>query len=102
MGPFNWALFVPDPANLELFDAGSLSVGEMQTVLPEDQILAGLVRMGFGTGKFRRTKWISVWWVGGKVSAVKKGQVRCAFLDRISHSWMILNLTIPGFKPAGM
>ena len=38
-GPFNWALFVPDPANLELWDAGSLSVRTYPTYMfiePED------------------------------------------------------------------
>ena len=39
--PFNWALFTPDPANLELWDAGSLSVPEMQPLLPDDQVLCG-------------------------------------------------------------
>lgn len=75
MGAFNWALFKPDPTTLDLWDAGSLSVAEMHTVLPEDEVLCGLIRMGFGTGQFRRTKWIGIWWSGGKVSAVKKGQM---------------------------
>merc|ERR1711937_206147 len=83
MGPFNWALFVPDPTKFLLWDAGSLSVGEMTTMLPEDQVLCGLVRMGFGTGKFRRTKWISIWWIGPKVSAVQKGKIMGASKDQI-------------------
>lgn len=53
MGAFNWVLFMPDPAKLELFDAGSLSVPEMNQVLPDDEVICGLVRLGFGTGKFR-------------------------------------------------
>jgi len=96
MGPFNWALFVPDPANLELWDAGSLSVAEMQTLLPEDQVLCGLVRMGFGTGKFRRTKWVSIWWVGSKVSAVKKGQMLGSGKDQVMRKINSGGITLEG------
>ena len=39
-------------------------VNEMLDLLPADDILCGLVRMGFGAGKFRRTKYISIWWAG--------------------------------------
>lgn len=96
MGPFNWALFTPDPANLELWDAGSLSVAEMQTLLPDDQVLCGLVRMGFGTGKFRRTKWVSIWWVGSKVSAVKKGQMLGSGKDQVIRKINSGGITLEG------
>lgn len=39
MGAFNWALFEPDASELTLWDAGSLGVGEMNTLLPDDQVL---------------------------------------------------------------
>lgn len=29
--------------------------------------------MGFGAGKFRRTKWISFWWAGTAVGVAKRG-----------------------------
>jgi hypothetical protein len=73
MGAFNWALFKPDPADFKLYDAGSLGVNEMLDLLPADDILCGLVRMGFGAGKFRRTKYISIWWAGPEVGAHAKG-----------------------------
>ena len=41
-----------------------MSVNEMRDWLKEDQMYYGLLRLGFGTGKFRRTKWIAVWWSG--------------------------------------
>eukprot|EP00039_Didymoeca_costata_P021734 m.2888 g.2888 ORF g.2888 m.2888 type:complete len:526 (-) comp2609_c0_seq2:796-2373(-) len=82
MGAFNWALFSPNE-NLELFDAGSLSVAEMHTVLPDDQVLCGLIRMGFGTGQFRRTKWIAIWYSGSKVSAVQKGKMLGTNKDQV-------------------
>lgn len=53
MGPMNWALFHPDPTKLELWDAGSLSVAEMNQTLPDDEVLCGLLRMGFGAGQVR-------------------------------------------------
>eukprot|EP00041_Stephanoeca_diplocostata_P035984 m.1292102 g.1292102 ORF g.1292102 m.1292102 type:complete len:583 (-) comp24786_c0_seq35:3142-4890(-) len=75
MGAFNWALFLPDASDLTLWDAGSLGVGEMNSLLPDDQVLCGLLRMGFGAGKFRRTKMVSIWYVGPNVSAHQKGSI---------------------------
>lgn len=75
LGPFNWILFTPNASKVEFVNAGSMSVDEMREWLKEDQVYYGLLRMGFGTGKFRRTKWISVWWTGDKCSAVKRGKL---------------------------
>eukprot|EP00040_Diaphanoeca_grandis_P011201 m.57363 g.57363 ORF g.57363 m.57363 type:complete len:560 (-) comp22376_c0_seq1:334-2013(-) len=85
MGAFNWALFRPDAADFTLYDAGSLSVSEMVENLPEDECLCGLVRMGFGAGKWRRTKYISIWWAGEKVGAHKKGSMLGHNKDRTMH-----------------
>eukprot|EP00042_Codosiga_hollandica_P024734 m.105796 g.105796 ORF g.105796 m.105796 type:complete len:363 (-) comp51660_c0_seq1:149-1237(-) len=74
MGPFNWVLLIPNASKLEFVNAGSLSVDEMSEWLKPDQVYYGLLRMGFGSGKFRRTKWISIWWSGESVSAVKRGK----------------------------
>jgi len=96
MGAFNWVLFMPDPAKLELWDGGSLSVPEMLEVLPQDEVLCGLVRLGFGTGKFRRTKWVSIWWVGPKVSARKKGSVMGSAKDQMIRKTNNSGLVIEG------
>jgi hypothetical protein len=58
--PFNWALFRPsaDPASLDFFNAGSLSVPEMIKWLRDDEVLCGLLRLAFGAGRFRRVKWV--------------------------------------------
>ena len=45
----------------QLFNAGSLSVSELKRVLPEDEVLYGLVRMGFGAGQFRRSVCTEYW-----------------------------------------
>ena len=50
-GPVNWLLVTPDGALLE---GGGGSVGEMGTFLPEAGVSFGLVRMAFGSGRFRR------------------------------------------------
>lgn len=62
----------PQPP-LECLDAGSLSFDEMTTALDQSQVLAGIIRLGFGTGRFRRTKRIAVWWMGDKVSFRQRG-----------------------------
>jgi len=73
LGPFNWVLFKPS-RKLELLNAGSMSVSEMTKWLADDQVAFGLLRMGFGVGKFRRIKWICLHWSGDRVSPVKRGQ----------------------------
>jgi len=86
-GPFNWALFKPkkksmrtsELANAKLgqiasfVNAGSLSVNEMMEDIKDDQVLGGILRMGFGSGTFRRTKHIAIFWSGEEVSAVQRG-----------------------------
>lgn len=42
--------------------------------LQEDQFYYGLLRLGFGTGRFRRTKWVFVVWSGPKVPMVKRAR----------------------------
>jgi hypothetical protein len=42
---------------MTFLNAGSLSVPELVRSLPEDEVTMGLVRLGFGTGRFRRIKY---------------------------------------------
>jgi|EP00670_Eutreptiella_braarudii_P001633 hypothetical protein len=97
-GPFNWALYYPDPNQLKLFNAGSLSVSELKRVLPEDEVLYGLVRMGFGAGQFRRTKWVFVHWIGEKTGAVKRGKamsVKSEMLDLLKPHNVDVQVSTP-------
>jgi len=86
-GPFNWALFKPNKKSMrtaeinsaplskiaKFVNAGSLSVNEMMEDVKDDEVLGGILRMGFGSGTFRRTKHIAIWWSGEKVGAVARG-----------------------------
>lgn len=51
------------------------SITEMQQALDSSQVYYGLIRMGFGSGKFRRTKWCFVHWSGDEVGAVLRGKL---------------------------
>jgi hypothetical protein len=42
---------------MTFLNAGSLSVPELVKSLPDDEVTMSLVRLGFGTGKFRRIKY---------------------------------------------
>lgn len=77
-GPFNWILVKPKGTKLELHNAGAGSVEEMREYLVEDEVLFGLVRMGFGTGRFRRTYWWFAHWSPDNVGAVKRGKANSA------------------------
>lgn len=86
-GPFNWALFKPTKKAMRtaeisraplsdvatFVNAGSLSVNEMLRDVKNKDVLGGIVRMGFGSGTFRRTKHIALWWSGDGVGAVERG-----------------------------
>lgn len=74
LGPFNWLLLKPARGSLELVDAGSLSLKEMVAHLDEREVLYGLLRMGFGSGLFRRTKWVGIWWNGPEAKALTRGK----------------------------
>jgi len=73
-GPFNWMLVEADPKTPTLHNAGGGGFVEIQDWLAEDKVLYGLIRAGFGRGKFRRTKFVFIHWSGPGVSAVKRGQ----------------------------
>jgi len=74
MGPFNWMLISPDPGRPDLVNAGAGSVRQMHEYLMDDQVCYGLIRMGFGKGQFRRSKWIFLHWSGEKIKAIQRGK----------------------------
>lgn len=74
MGPINWAVFQPDPKKLTFIEGGSGGVFEMFEHLPDDKVVFGLLRMAFGTGRFRRTKHIFFQFIGDSVGPVAKGK----------------------------
>ena len=46
----------PDPANPKIVNAGTGSLPEMIEFLDEEKVSYGLVRMGFGSGQWKRVK----------------------------------------------
>eukprot|EP01060_Flectonema_neradi_P037679 TRINITY_DN7658_c1_g1_i1.p1 TRINITY_DN7658_c1_g1~~TRINITY_DN7658_c1_g1_i1.p1 ORF type:complete len:470 (+),score=162.23 TRINITY_DN7658_c1_g1_i1:120-1412(+) len=75
LGAFNWCLLEPSPDPIKMFNAGSKSICEMHEYLEEDKVLYGLIRLGFGTGAYRRTKWVCVTFVGENVGAMARGRM---------------------------
>ena len=74
-GAFNWYLVRGDANGAsEAFDAGGGGLEEMKTSLASDEVLFGLLRMGFGRGAFRRVKHIFIHWSGADVNPLKRGQ----------------------------
>ena len=56
------------------YNAGSGGLFEMHEWLDTSRVLYGLVKMPFGTGQFRRIKWVWLQWVGDDVPPMT---VRC-------------------------
>lgn len=76
-GAFNWGLFAPTEAGkpLQMINAGSLSVLEMKRFLKDDTAAVGVLRLGFGSGKFRRTKLIFFTYVGKSAPIAAKAKL---------------------------
>jgi len=104
MGPWNWVFVRPDAESLDLVDGGADSIdGMLQcATVHDDAVLFGLLRMGFGEGRLRRTKYVFVQANGTKVSPVFRGRAgaaRSAMQDAISRFAVIsvfLELSEPG------
>eukprot|EP00927_Polykrikos_kofoidii_P068136 TRINITY_DN63519_c0_g1_i1.p1 TRINITY_DN63519_c0_g1~~TRINITY_DN63519_c0_g1_i1.p1 ORF type:complete len:498 (-),score=88.89 TRINITY_DN63519_c0_g1_i1:149-1642(-) len=76
-GKWSWVLVGPNVDELSLVAGGSGSVDEIRKCLAdhEDEVLFGLLRMSFGTGRLRRTKHVFLHICGAKVPAVRRGQL---------------------------
>lgn len=74
MGPFNWCIFEPDAKTPKLIEGGSNGLFELIEQLKDDGIVFGLVRVAFGTGRFRRMKVIFFHWTGDAVGIVKRAK----------------------------
>jgi hypothetical protein len=74
---FNWALYSPsEPGQpLKLLNAGSLSVPEMRRMITEELVAFGLLRLSFGSGKFKRTKFIFATICGPKAPITMRGKL---------------------------
>ena len=77
MGIFNWSIYEPsEPGKpLVLQNGGSLSVLEMKRYLTDTLVGYGLLRIGFGTGKFRRIKYIFFSYCGSKAPISSRGKM---------------------------
>jgi len=64
LGNWNWALFNPTEEGkpLSLHNAGSLGIMELLKWLTPGDFYFGLLRLGFGFGRFRRTKILFIVW----------------------------------------
>lgn len=95
LGAYNWVLLAPGPSGeAVLLDAGNGSVNQMAQTLRDDQVCFGMLRMGFGKGQFRRSKWIFVKFSGERVPALKRGlanahdaSMRQVRSDECYHGW---------------
>ena len=75
LSSFNWMLCKADPALPTCVHAGSGSIPEMISFLDSRQVLYGYIRLGFGSGLLRRTKWAFFRWSGEDVPAMERGRL---------------------------
>lgn len=126
MGPFNWMTARP-VGEAPLVEAGSNGLFELLDHLPDNAVLFGVVRVAFGSGRFRRTKRIFFQWNGGATGAVAKGKASNAksvamdalgpcnlditlngeddrsvdgILKKLEHVFVVDNINLPSATPA--
>lgn len=77
LGRWNWTLIGPDPESLPIIGGGAGSIDELQECLAthEDEVLFGVLRLGFGAGRLRRTKHVFFHANGARVAAVRRGKL---------------------------
>jgi len=77
LGSWNWVLLGPDPETLPITGGGSGSIDELQECLAqhEEEVLFGVLRLGFGAGRLRRTKLVFFHANGARVAAVRRGKL---------------------------
>lgn len=100
-GRWNWVMVRPDPESLELVTGGTGSIDEMRECLRthEEEVLSGLLRLGFGAGRLRRTKHVFVHAVGERVPVVSRGRMAAArplmeaTLGKLVHCSVTMELT---------
>lgn len=75
-GAWNWVLLGPNEKVLIVLGGGDESIEEMRAcgMKHSDLVLFGVLRLPFGDGRLRRTKWAFVHIIGSSVSAVKRGK----------------------------
>mmetsp|Transcript_47984 Transcript_47984/g.104421 ORF Transcript_47984/g.104421 Transcript_47984/m.104421 type:complete len:570 (+) Transcript_47984:59-1768(+) len=76
-GLWNWVLLGADAVALPMVGGGTGSVDELRAFASdrEDQVFFGLLRLGFGVARLRRTRHIFLHICGKRVSVVKRGQL---------------------------
>eukprot|EP00928_Gymnodinium_smaydae_P018243 TRINITY_DN16950_c0_g1_i2.p1 TRINITY_DN16950_c0_g1~~TRINITY_DN16950_c0_g1_i2.p1 ORF type:complete len:478 (-),score=77.40 TRINITY_DN16950_c0_g1_i2:339-1748(-) len=77
LGPWNWLFVEANPETLTLKGGGGGSVQEMRSFVADnsDAVMFGMLRMGFGVGRLRRTKYVFVHATGAAVTAVTRGKL---------------------------
>jgi len=76
-GPWNWVLLRPEPPALPLVGGGVGSLDEMVECLGQhdQEVLTGVLRMSFGSGRLRRVKHLLVVAIGARTPTVTRGRL---------------------------
>jgi hypothetical protein len=76
-GALNWVWFNQVDGKTLLWGGGQGSISDMQAKALEEgqgEMLHGLLRVSFGKGKLRRSKWAYIAWIGQNLGAVQRGR----------------------------
>jgi len=77
ISPFNWGLFKPSQKEVKPIKWGHGNLNVLRAELKDDQVQYGLMRLSFGSGRFRRNYWVYFLWTPDTMTMEhKKGRLR--------------------------
>eukprot|EP01084_Bolivina_argentea_P050093 92105_1 len=93
MSPVNWGLFKPSRKQLIPVKWGHGALNELRSELKDDEVQYGLMRLSFGSGKFKRSTWVYFLWTPDTMSIIhKKNQKR---MKHVSYNGAMQNILKP-------
>ncbi|CAE7191393.1 unnamed protein product [Symbiodinium pilosum] len=103
---WNWAFFRADHVDLQIVGGGTGSLDEMKACYEEhsSDVLFGLLRLGFGEGRLRRTKYVFIHANGEKVPVVARGKLSAERpkMEEVFSQFASISVTMEILHPADL
>ena len=100
MSPYNWGLFKPSQKEVKPIKWGHGNLSAIREELKDDEVMYGLMRLSFGSGKFKRSHWVYFLWTPDSMThEYKKGRLRMKYvsyngeMQRLLAPWTV-SLTV--------
>lgn len=101
-GAQNWLLLGPDPRELPVVAGGCGGLDEMRACAAEHEkeILTGILRLGFGEGRLRRSKHVLIFVLGARLGVVARGKLAVVRpqMEKVLAQYVQISCVIEGLR----